>query len=234
MPGEPPEKMEFLKEGDEEDDHNENEEAVLADRGYEPEAAVEATPLVAAEVPPAKNPRKVRSSQKGTQTELRAKKYLEHHRQPGGPYTVHRCVRTGTKRGPFYVSISNDVFGCIDLVAKRRGSRTRWIQVTMHSGIGLKKEEIEGIPWDLTHDEVEIWRWVGGGKRRHKVTGVMLDRQFFQVYRLASILYQPVSDGSLRFDKAEWVKAERFHVRMDGTPADLREEDFDADPEDAQ
>jgi hypothetical protein len=121
--------------------------------------------------------RKVNTSAKGTSIELAAIKLLE-----AEGYKVHRCVRTGVKRGPFYFSQSNDVFGCIDLVAKRFGSRTRWIQVTADSGIGRKKKDMDEVPWDPEHDSVEIWRWVGGNNRKHKTTGAFLERQYFQVY----------------------------------------------------
>lgn len=139
-----------------------------------------ASPLRKAEDPPEEAPkpkRKVNTSKKGTNIELAAIKVLE-----AEGYKVHRCVRTGVKRGPFYFSQSNDVFGCIDLVAKKRGARTRWIQVTADSGIGRKKKDLDEVPWDRAHDSVEIWRWVGGQKRRSKVDGSWLDRQYFQVY----------------------------------------------------
>jgi hypothetical protein len=128
---------------------------------------------------PAPKRRRVNTSSKGTAIELAAIKVLE-----AEGYKVHRCVRTGVKRGPLYISQSNDVFGCIDLVAKRRGERTRWIQVTADSGVGRKKKDIGEVPWDPVFDAVEIWRWVGGAARRHKTTGAFLERQYFQVYRL--------------------------------------------------
>jgi hypothetical protein len=123
--------------------------------------------------------KRVNRSAKGTAIELAALKLLE-----AEGYKVHRCVRTGVKRGPFYYSQSNDVFGCIDLVAKKKGERTRWIQVTAHSGIGKKKADLAEVPWDPLYDSVEIWRWVGGGTRKHKTTGEWLARQYFQVYHL--------------------------------------------------
>lgn len=126
--------------------------------------------------PPAARKRK-NTSKKGQQVELMAIKLLE-----SDGYKVHRCVRTGSKRGPIWVSQSNDVFGCIDLVAKKVGERTRWIQVTADSGIGRKRKEMDEVPWDPQHDSVEIWRWVGGAARKHKTTGVWLARQYFQVY----------------------------------------------------
>jgi hypothetical protein len=123
--------------------------------------------------------RKVNTSSKGTAIELAAIKVLE-----AEGYKVHRCVRTGVKRGLFYFSQSNDVFGCIDLVAKKRGTRTRWIQVTADGGIGRKKADLAEVPWDPAFDSVEIWRWVGGNARKHKTTGDWLERQYFQVYHL--------------------------------------------------
>lgn len=126
-----------------------------------------------------KRKKKVNTSSKGTAIELAAIKVLE-----AEGYKVHRCVRTGVKRGPFYFSQSNDVFGCVDLVGKKRGERTRWIQVTADSGVGRKKKDLDEVPWDPQHDSVEIWRWVGGQSRKSKVTGVPLERQYFQVYRL--------------------------------------------------
>lgn len=129
--------------------------------------------------PPLARKRKVNTSSKGTAIELAAIKVLE-----AEGYKVHRCVRTGVKRGPIYISQSNDVFGCIDLVAKKKGTRTRWIQVTAHSGIGQKKADLAEVPWDPVFDSVEIWRWVGGQNRKHKTTGAFLERQYFQVYHL--------------------------------------------------
>ena len=126
-----------------------------------------------------KSRKKVNTSSKGTAIELAAIKLLE-----AEGYKVHRCVRTGVKRGPFYFSQSNDVFGCIDLVGKKKGERTRWIQVTAHGGIGQKKKDLDEVPWDPVHDSVEIWRWVGGNTRKHKTTGAFLERQYFQLYRL--------------------------------------------------
>ncbi|HEX9710496.1 MAG TPA: hypothetical protein VGB42_11110, partial [Candidatus Thermoplasmatota archaeon] len=133
--------------------------------------------LQGADAPSPRPKRRINTSSKGTQIELLAIKVLE-----AEGFVVHRAVRTGQKRGPLWISQSNDIFGCIDLVAKRRGQRTRWIQVTADGGVGRKKRELLEVPWDLVHDSVEIWRWVGGAPRKHRTTGVLLDRQFFQLY----------------------------------------------------
>lgn len=124
-------------------------------------------------------PSKINRAAKGAAIELKAIKLLELE-----GYTIHRCIRTGVRRGGLWISQSNDIFGCIDLVAKKRGERTRWIQVTSHSGVGQKKEDLAEVPWDPIHDSVEIWCWIGGARRKHKTTGAWLDRQYFQIYHL--------------------------------------------------
>ncbi|MEK6985817.1 MAG: hypothetical protein AABX89_05505 [Candidatus Thermoplasmatota archaeon] len=134
-------------------------------------------PGAAPEAETRKRKRRINTSSKGAQVELLAIKLLE-----AAGYKVHRCVRTGSKRGPLWISQSNDVFGCIDLVGKKRGERTRWVQVTADSGIGRKRREMDEVPWDPIFDSVEIWRWVGGQSRKHKSTGRELQRQYFQVY----------------------------------------------------
>lgn len=129
---------------------------------------------------PAKAKKPINTAKKGQIIELTAIKILE-----AQGYKVHRCVRTGVKRGPMYISQSNDVFGCIDLVAKKKGERTRWIQVTADGGIGRKKADLSEVPWDTLFDSVEIWRWVPGKYgRKDKRTGEVLDDLYFQIYHL--------------------------------------------------
>lgn len=157
---------------------------------------VASDPTLPVETPkPAKPKRRTNTSSKGTRLELAAIKVLESE-----GYTVHRCVRTGMRRGGRYISQSNDVFGCIDLVAKKHGERTRWVQVTADSGIGRKKEDLAQVPWDPLFDSVEIWRWVGGRPRKHKTTGEWLDRQYFQVYHLDDG-YELLEDRRIRIQE---------------------------------
>lgn len=108
-------------------------------------------------------------------------------RQEG--YTIHRTVRTSQWRDGRWMSHANDIFGCIDIIAKRQGqsepSRTRWIQITYGRGIGQKKKDLAPIPWDPRVDSVEIWRWVDGtGQRIDRRNGLQRDRLYFQVYLL--------------------------------------------------
>lgn len=102
---------------------------------------------------------------KGTRTERIAADLLESE-----GYTVHRCIKAVVRKGPRWITIGNDIFGNIDLIAKKQGERTRWIQVTSASSIGRKRADLESTPWEQAHDSVEIWRWVGprrGGLPAH-------------------------------------------------------------------
>lgn len=98
-------------------------------------------------------------------------------------YTVHRCLKAvaWTKHGPR--SLGQDVFGCIDLIAKKAGEPTRWIQVFSGRHIGRKIHDLQAVPWTDAHDSVELWRWVGGRHRIDRRSGLPCPRQFFQLYR---------------------------------------------------
>ena len=109
--------------------------------------------------------KRINTARKGTDIEREAIQKL-HDRG----YRVHRTIRTRYRTKTGWGSHSNDVFGCIDLVAKRLDERTRWIQVTATRHIGRKKLELDTVPWAIPHDSVEIWRWVPAGR-------------YFQVYR---------------------------------------------------
>lgn len=120
------------------------------------------------------------SNGKGREAERKAIQILERL-----GYVVHRTVRVSIFRRGRWFSQRNDVFGCIDLLAKRRGERMRYIQVTMGGGIGAKRRELATVPWDVEHESVEIWRWIGGaGKRKDARNGKPRPRLYFQVYRL--------------------------------------------------
>lgn len=114
------------------------------------------------------------TTSRGRQVERLAEEVLK-----ADGWTVHRTVRSQFN--------ANDIFGCVDLIAKKKGNRTRWIQVTAGSNIGEKIADLSQVPWDLSHDQVEVWLWKGkrmkhikvkpGEKKREK----FLESQFFQV-----------------------------------------------------
>jgi len=94
-------------------------------------------------------------ARKGREVENRA---VQHLKACG--YVVHRCIRNGVQRGGRWHSAGNDVWGCIDLLAKKRGERVRFIQVTSGSNLVGKRGQLEAVPWDSAWECVEIWRWV--------------------------------------------------------------------------
>jgi len=51
---------------------------------------------------------------------------------------------------------SNDIFGCIDLCAKKEDKWTLWIQATLDSNRQKKIDDLAVIPWGVG-DRVEIW-----------------------------------------------------------------------------
>lgn len=94
-------------------------------------------------------------------------------------YKVHRTVRSS------HYGLANDIFGCIDIIAKKRGERTRWIQVTAGGGIGEKVEDIEEMAdaWDPDLDSVEVWMWKGIKQKKGVTRARWESKRYFQVRR---------------------------------------------------
>lgn len=124
----------------------------------------------------------VNPSGKGTRIEAIARRCLERD-----GYVVRRTIRTPYEIRDGWRSNANDILGC-DLVAKRAGERTRWIQVTSGYHIGEKCQDLAKVPWTPAHDSVEIWRWVPGTKHPGR---------YFQVYRL-DYNYEPLAHDRIR------------------------------------
>ena len=58
----------------------------------------------------------------------------------------------------------HDIFGCWDVVAKKLGEKTLWIQVSTWEMVSVKKKQVEDFPWTLSYDEPCIWGRVRGEK----------------------------------------------------------------------
>ena len=103
-------------------------------------------------------------------------------------YKVHRCIRNAVEHRDqpgTYIHLPTDFFGCIDLIAKRRGERTRWVQVTSADSVARKVRDLSEVPWDEQFDSVEIWQWMrGDGPRLDKRTGEPRQRLLFKLYRM--------------------------------------------------
>lgn len=110
---------------------------------------------------------------------LRAEGYVVHQ-------TVHASWNPVTQSA---IRQSNDIFGCIDSVAKHSEDRTRWIQVTKTSAIGAKVKKLSAIPWNREADSVEVWLWKGRPMKKVKAPpGKKMEKfrsyQYFQVRHL--------------------------------------------------
>lgn len=115
--------------------------------------------------------KRVNTNKKGNDAEKLAKAYLESQ-----GYKVHRAVRAYRPIGNGrLINFQTDIFGCIDLVCKKPGERTRWIQVTTDSGFGRKVEALKSVHWDVTYDSVEIWQWM-----QRKMTAGMTRKEFLE------------------------------------------------------
>jgi hypothetical protein len=69
-----------------------------------------------------------------------------------------------------------DIFGC-DLIAKKQGERTRWIQVSTVTQKSSKQKQVLQFPWTLSHESVELWLRIDG-KRAFRVFLLDLDNTF--------------------------------------------------------
>jgi len=109
--------------------------------------------------------------QKGNQAERRLQDMLAE-----SGWTVHRAIQTGfrafkkigRKTKVLWLSRTNDVFGEFDIVAARLGSKVKWIQVT-HGARAAKRASAAKVPLDLEHNDIEVWEWRPGRRRRKRV-----------------------------------------------------------------
>jgi len=72
------------------------------------------------------------------------------------------------KKKLIFISHRNDIFKCIDLIAKK-DSRTLWIQATLHKSVKDKVEKLKEVPWadndevfvfqKIDRQEIIIWRY---------------------------------------------------------------------------
>jgi len=68
--------------------------------------------------------------------------------------TVSRAIPIKGK--VVWVSQRQDIWGCLDLIAKKSGKFTLFIQATTHTGRGKKERDLMTVPWGDA-DEVQIW-----------------------------------------------------------------------------
>lgn len=121
----------------------------------------------------------MKSTQKGNQYEKEVKTILEND-----GYTVegqHRKVmwiRDYKTNQMKMIMAGRDIFG-VDLIAKKRGERTRWIQVSTLSQKSAKQKQVMLFPWTLEHESVELWLRLDG-KRTFRVFILSADGIFHE------------------------------------------------------
>lgn len=120
---------------------------------------------------------------KGNQFEIEVKKTLESYgwhvfRQHRKPLFIHGKM----------ITIGADIFGC-DLVAKMRGAKTVWVQVSTPENLSAKKKQVLEHPFNLEHETYEIWSRVSGKRE-------------FEIHRLTQAA-----------DDILWVKQPNVKVR---------------------
>lgn len=69
-----------------------------------------------------------------------------------------------------WITNKHDIFAC-DVVAKKAGERTLWIQVTEggHADATHRKRKLEKLGCWSKHDDVQVWRLVKGRNRHYVV-----------------------------------------------------------------
>ena len=110
----------------------------------------------------------MKSTQKGNQYEREVRDILE--AQGWLVEGQHRKVMwiRDQKTGQMKMIMSGrDIYGC-DLIAKKLGSKTRWIQVSTVPQKSSKERQVMEFPWTLEHEDVELWLRIDG-KRSYRV-----------------------------------------------------------------
>jgi hypothetical protein len=104
----------------------------------------------------------MKSTQKGNIYEKECKTILES--QGWMVEGQHRKVmwirdfRTGQMK---MIMAGRDIFG-VDLIAKKLGQKTRWIQVSTLTQKSAKQKQVLVFPWTLEYESVELWLRLDG------------------------------------------------------------------------
>lgn len=144
----------------------------------------------------------MKSTQKGNQYEKEVKDTLESQ-----DWTVegqHRKVMwlrdkyTGAMK---MIMAGRDIYGC-DLIAKKLGSKTKWIQVSTLSQKSAKQRQVLMFPWTLAHEEVELWLRIPGKKAfrvfrlEHDGGGQVFIEVETQIYKKRGQNAEEIEDGT--------------------------------------
>lgn len=104
---------------------------------------------------------------KGDQYEKEVKEYLEEQ-----GWTVFRQHRKAMFLAPGRVKmVGADFFGC-DIVAKKYGEKTLWVQVSTLANKSSKIKQVSVHPWNPDVDDIQIWLRHDGKKKYSVFAGL--------------------------------------------------------------
>lgn len=110
----------------------------------------------------------MKSTQKGNQYEKEVRTILESQQwMVEGQHRKVMWIRDKNTGLMKMIMAGRDIFG-VDLIAKKKGERTRWIQVSTLTQKSAKQKQVMAFPWTLEHESVELWLRLDG-KRSFRV-----------------------------------------------------------------
>lgn len=108
------------------------------------------------------------STQKGNQYEKEVKTILEADGwHVEGQHRKVMWLRDKITGAMKMIMAGRDIYGC-DLIAKKQGEKTRWIQVSTLGQKSSKQKQVLMFGWTLAYESVELWLRLDG-KRTFRV-----------------------------------------------------------------
>lgn len=86
-------------------------------------------------------------------------------------YKIFRCHRKPIFINGKMLTMGADIFGC-DIVAKKAGEKTRWIQVSTVENKSKKEKQVMEHPITLEHESLELWLRIDGKKAYRRFVAV--------------------------------------------------------------
>lgn len=74
------------------------------------------------------------------------------------------------------IMAGRDIYGC-DLIAKKHGCKTKWIQVSTVSQKSVKERQVREFTWNLDHEDLELWLRITGKREFRRFVAVRAANQ---------------------------------------------------------
>ena len=106
------------------------------------------------------------SEARGSSYEREAREIME-----SWGYVVEKAIKKAVwikrKGRPTPISIAHDFFGAFDLIGKKLGMPTLWVQVSTWDEMSHKRKQVAGFPATAGIDDVALFGRVRGGRSPH-------------------------------------------------------------------